>query len=77
MLALILALGATAGLQAGTTPATPEKLVCRWYPEPSSRVKKTKVCKTRADWEYYDKEAREGARELLDTTRVRGRPGGM
>ena len=63
---------APTGASAATTADS--KLVCRRFAETGSFVRKTKVCRTRADWRRIEEQAREDGRALQ--TRISTEQGG-
>jgi hypothetical protein len=54
---------ATAAVEA--TPAVAERKICRTYRETGSLVRKTKVCRTAADWQRAEEAQREQGREMV------------
>ena len=63
VLAQLTAAPTAAPAAAGTAPAA-EKKVCRRFAETGSFVRKTKICRTQAEWRQVEENARETGREM-------------
>ena len=68
LVAVLLALAAQASGRVPANVADPAqvKMVCKNFDEIGSRVRKRKVCRTRADWAVQNRVAREQGEQLRD-----------
>jgi hypothetical protein len=74
---------ATAGAPGATAAATPLKhgfdpntQICKWTDEIGTRLGRTKVCMTRAQWEQQSRDAQDDLNDTVHRSAEAGVPGG-